>query len=513
MGSSLMSSVSAKSVEYQRLRSHRTDQLEMMYKYLRQKSVKAAVAIPVINQIKRRLNTEALVVEGSVTALSLLSTSLREALKYEIYHSTMFRYPLFRWWNMLSREGIKNLCYNAVESVSLLDGDALFVESSDSLSAYHIMSGTLQYLQLPASSMVLERTVFQIEEQLICEAALWSKWRHVGKGEACTLCEAAGIHVAEFLRIFAGYRVIYCVFAAYGVAFHRQLVNAHPPQVAWPTDINIPLTDFEAIIQAMDAKSRELLQMAMVEGTSTHGRHARAEIRQEVRRGECILSFGDSGNIERFVGLSVLRVEDQDGLILTKLGKWKNERVRTCCQLPCAKQGILDPSESIEYILERHLAPLRNCIQVRSLDPEVESRYGTSGMGMTTKYAKQIYHATLDRNLPMPELAEVEVAGADDMMMDGTGSSSMKLAWPARGKNRYLPERKVFLLADGKTVHVYGWLSPLEFDQFNDTTDPQDMWLTTLAVPSETVELANDLFRNATMSSTPIHFSSSEASL
>lgn len=135
--------------------------------------------------------------EGSIELLKLISDPLRVELHYEIYSSTLFKHPFFLCYNHLNSSGLQKACHTAVSLLSLSRGDTLFsqLEVPVCPRMFYVMEGSLQYSQEG-------RQVTVSGGSWMCEAALWTTWRHYGTLKAKSETQLLTLDATKLQTVF-----------------------------------------------------------------------------------------------------------------------------------------------------------------------------------------------------------------------------------------------------------------------------------------------------------------------
>mmetsp|Transcript_6973 Transcript_6973/g.19731 ORF Transcript_6973/g.19731 Transcript_6973/m.19731 type:complete len:1033 (+) Transcript_6973:80-3178(+) len=401
-GSTLVSTLSAAMMEYQMMQKETTMKLRLLRKYLRENNVEPQVAVPVQKQVEQRLNERDALSEGDVEALRLLSTALRSQLRFEIQRACLTRHPLFRLWTSLDIRWMQRTCMQAVSFVSLRPKDELFSPGSTATVAHALDSGELIYVQRPDSAPVESDTRKIVRSgQWLCEAALWVEWTRVGKAEAETNCALLEVAAEPLFNCFPMELTIRDIALEYCEQFHKRVLSAHPPQAPWPTDLEVPFTDYCDLVVSMNPQiqvmiGREALCALFEKGGKTAKKLEK--LAQEVEASKSIVVALDGGSIIRVASLVVLRVEDAFGRIFVQVGKWDGKKIKGTCQLPGVKQERDElVSQTADRLFDTRLMPFSG-----KLDFHGFTRENTESMskefGVQTRYIRSICTAKLREN-------------------------------------------------------------------------------------------------------------------
>merc|ERR1712136_552491 len=140
-------------VDYQMQARDETDQLRLLRRFLSQNPVGLALTIRVQRQVERRFCQKPILEERDVAALSLLSTSLRKELRFEMCKDTVWRFPLFRVWTSVSAAMAQDFSAGCVVFTLSQPNDLIFSAGKYSEHAYFIVNGNMRYIQDPQSSV------------------------------------------------------------------------------------------------------------------------------------------------------------------------------------------------------------------------------------------------------------------------------------------------------------------------------------------------------------------------
>lgn len=204
--------------------------------------------------------------ENHVSALTLLSSSLRAELRFQICQAILRTHALFSFCVEMDEFVVKRICVEGIEVNFLRPKDDLFVAGDESEHAYFLSDGTVDYSQTPDTSPVLEETVVNVAAvRCLAEAALWSQWIHVGTCMGVTLCQLLLLQALVLAQVVVKNRMIGEIVQEYGRHFHRRLASAVPPNSAWPNDLKVPFTDYEDLVMLMDNRVKAVIGLSALE--------------------------------------------------------------------------------------------------------------------------------------------------------------------------------------------------------------------------------------------------------
>merc|ERR1711920_478330 len=232
---------------------------------------------------------------------------------------------------------------------------------------------------------------------LLCEAALWTEWIHVGRAEATTACELLEIHGERLVESVGRDMIIMDIANEYCIHFHRRVMSAGPPHAAWPNDLDVPFSDYCDLVVSMKREVQLIIGMDAVALLEQSGRWSKPfdKLTDEVRDGKSVAAVTGEGNVIRVVSLVALRVERPDGHILVQVAKWENSQMKAACQLPGLKQdrGEL-VGEAVERLFDTKLPFLAEWVTITSTAREKMEK-ASKEFGVDTRYLKSICTAKL----------------------------------------------------------------------------------------------------------------------
>merc|ERR1719503_126775 len=192
-------------------------------------------------------------------------------------------------------------------NLMLMPEEDVFVPGSDAPELYLVVNGQMTYTQTPESSHVHKSvSVLANEGAWICEAALWSRWVHVGVLEApeTNAAELISFQVEGMHKILMKHHVVRTICNDYSKQFHSRLIEAMPPYGSWPNDLHVDFTDFGDVVVSMAQGARMLIgQVTLQQQSKVSPWHHRrmALLQDEVSQGRSTIVPKGKGGIERIV--------------------------------------------------------------------------------------------------------------------------------------------------------------------------------------------------------------------
>jgi len=475
-GSTLVSSLSAAMVDYQMSKKDKVTKMRSLRRFLLQHQVVPRLSTLVTRQAENRLALPEHLREADVPALALLSATLRAELQMEIVRPHMDSHPLFSLWLSVDEVAMRRLCFEAVHSKHLRSAEELFAAGVDATAAYFLIDGLIGYEHDPFSSQAPGMDIVEVHEgSWICEAALWTKWIHVGKAHAIVECDLLSISAKEFAQNTARSLALEQMAREYGRQYHKRVVNAQPPHAPYPTDLEVCYTDFHDIVVTMDREIQVFIGVHALANCKNGPRdnNKRMKLKDEITASKCLV-IATSGMLLRVVSLVILNLRQANGNVLAQVGKLEGQTLQPDCELPGLKQGPNEVvSEALKRLLETKLSFIVNKVELECVASETTQKESKE-FSIQTRYSRNICSAKLkDRmsaDLPLPVCSKTE----------GTGEWDDRVPMSLR-------DRPVFVArgdGDGRG-HLYAWLTNSEFS-FLGSSDGEGVlsaWLQMLAIP------------------------------
>lgn len=409
IGCSLVSSISASVMQAQTLRQSHNEKVAALRHYLRQHAIDQKVAVRVLRQYNDRTGVRSLLTEKDVPALEILSSSLRAELRCQIFCPLLQSHPLFRLWFKVHPPALHKVCWVAVRSELLLPTDILFSYNSEAECAYMVVTGSLEYRQNASSgdsnilkyvsedprTQIQEETVAVGSGDILCEAALWSCWQHVGELECVTKAQIIAVSATQLLEVMNLNPVVREITMEYARMFHARVVSSKPLAAQWPSDIHVPLTDYSEIVSQMSPELRQVIgQLALESSPLSHSRVEK--LTAEVLDGTATVVQDGAGEVLRIISVSTLSItRDGDDCVLVCLGRMLQGHAKPNGKLPGTKQKAGElPSSAVGRILATELAPMWPMLQFTNASREVVTEKSKQ-LGVRTKYVRTVQHARL----------------------------------------------------------------------------------------------------------------------
>mmetsp|Transcript_53227 Transcript_53227/g.119654 ORF Transcript_53227/g.119654 Transcript_53227/m.119654 type:complete len:666 (+) Transcript_53227:2-1999(+) len=464
-GSALVSSLSATMMDLRDARHEQTKQIRLLRTYMVQQNIEPETMVRMQKHAMERMAHQRLKDED-VPALQYLSASLQAELRWASFRPNLVTHAFFRLVEMLDSETIHKLCNAAVEFIYPAHGDEVFTVSERALGAVMMVYGKMQYIQHPASSVVEEETITDVEEGTICaEASLFSMWLHVGSAVTSVSCQLLRIRARSFARTINKNPLTREVTEEYARRFHASLVQARPPSSSYPTDLYVPFTGFNEVVLSMASPYQETISRITFENLQRERRHqvgglfggrgkGLQELEDEVASGKCTLLENGKGETERVVALSVLRIENENADIFAHIGAWEDDPSASLpkAKLPGAKQKAGEmPSDTVGRVLKTDLKLLQSKVELLHSTQTTETKESDSYQ-INTIYLKTIQYAMITGQFECTKFV-CSFSLTNGVDADANGSYVP-----------LVPTRDIFVIPDGRKNAMYTWLKPDEFD-------------------------------------------------
>jgi len=517
-GSTLVSSLSATMVEFQMMRNGIRQRMRILRQYLRDNQVGVGVSLRVQKQVSERLSAKQSVTAKDVAVLDLLTLSLRAELRFEVFKMHIQCHPLFRMWGTFDENFLRRLCNAGLDFVFLRTGDELFVPGVAQDEAYMVVKGKLRYTMEPESLLVQQRTLEYVsEQQWLSEAALWSYWIHVGTAEAAAQSQLLVVLAEGLLEAIAMRHIARDITLAYAKQFHRRIVTATPPQTTWPTDTQVPFTDYGDLVQAMEEAHQVAIGVAAVEVAvhrprqRLHGKTL-SNLLHEVETGKSTVMLNKDGDLERVVSVVALSIVNKDRRVLVQVGKHTGQEVAIGCQLPGGKQerGEL-AADAAQRMLTMKLSAYVDYVQFVGITRQTELKLSQE-YGINTKYLRAVCNARLnDDEVAIPVDQQLEDLkdlsqglGTDSQNAVGIAGSmhiSPRLSIPT--------QRELVHIGDTARGIFYAWLSMEEFGELKHLVTQVDVIKALMKMQFEVGLFQADQSGKIVMTGDPSQFTSS----
>mmetsp|Transcript_10689 Transcript_10689/g.24328 ORF Transcript_10689/g.24328 Transcript_10689/m.24328 type:complete len:1116 (-) Transcript_10689:31-3378(-) len=492
-GTALVSTLSAGLVDIQISSRDKNEKLKLLRRFLRQHAVGARLTTQVQRYIIERLGKRDLVTEEEVTSLRLLPSFVLLELHFEICRPSTRTHPLMFLWADMAKMSAMRFCRDAVKISYRRAADEVFYAGVRADEAYHMISGSAIYEQDPESAPVEQNEKKDVDlGQWIAEAAIWSKWIHVGTLKCQTSSQVLVISVRGVEEHYRAAVVLQELTLEYCRVFHKRLVAASPPAAPYPDDLHVPFTDYEDLVFGMSAAVQSIIGLHAIDYMkASRWRRGGAfagtvkKLTQEVQSGTCVLIVDGDGDVRRIVPVVVLHLAQADHKILVQIADLTHGVLEPSLQLPGGKQERDElAQDAMRRIIISKLVPLDGLVEVLRME-RVESEAYSRDKGVPTRYIRTICYGKLaDATANGFSAASFKVSQRLGKVISNPnvpnprqgGSKTVRLSDSAFAKQLY--ERDVFVFpkqSQEGSYGLYAWMTEAEMEFLRSTNGENDL--------------------------------------
>lgn len=492
--SSLVSSLSATLIDLRMRLNAQGQILRALRLFLRQHDVDANVALRITKQVTQRIRQKEHLKEKDVSALGLVSASLRAELRYHMFKDPLNTHPLFSVVSSLNVSTAVDLCGNALEFVFLKLGDDLFSEGASCHHAYHVVTTGLNYVQDPDNSPVIERTETSIERgSWICEQALWTKWDHVGSSFADHECQLVVMSADVMIKALRKHCVLEEMVQCYAMIYCERVRTSKPPDAEWPNDLRVDFAEFGEIIVDMDPELQVGLSMKAFADISKPKLlrlfSDTESLRKQITDCRCALWINRKGLPERIVRVMVFKVKHlhDDSVLLVQVGDAAedNGSIVPMIQLPGGRmEAGEDREDAFERIFHSKLKRLSSMVEVVGFHRETSIEESPT-MKMRTRYVKSVCSMRMKTMLdePVCEFRKDRkiVKASDSMLFEYMGTTHRSASMCSVEPESRRPD--VFRLVGGVGYGLFAWMTSDEMQRIrHNSRDEVADWISNLDI-------------------------------
>jgi len=502
----LVSDLSAIQINFQMMRQEQVQKLRNLRQFLNQHKVMSILSLAIQKQVSSRMNARKNLSIQEVSALKLVSTSLRSELRVFIHKPCIVHHALVRVIEIVHEELLMEMCGTLLNPCIVEPGEAIFQPSIKIETARIPLWGTLEYVPARMSSPFRpSNTVRSFDEitstrsddfdvfitvvspKWISEMALWVMWSTRGMLEASSAAELCTLDVVSLTNIVEPYSEVCALLHQWCLALCFTLEVEQPNSI---NDVDVGVSR-GAVILNLPLDSR--IHMARPALSALRQQRSRwagllgvargvADLDDQVHDGRCCVWRDDDGTVLRIVRMVTLRLERFDGFICIQLADWKSSsdettmRKDTAIALPSAKARPEEqPSHCVEKFLQKDFvkfeagATLGECELITEQKPS--PRYGVD-----TVYFQSMFHATLKDDFE-PDVTLMKSRGLvkTNTRTPRIGRSPTKKHAPTEvedASKMSLNSWEVFAIQRGEySWRIYAWMSPSDFDLISENED------------------------------------------
>jgi len=477
--SSIVSSLSAKMMQYRMTTLSKRAKVDVMRSYLSDKGISSELTHRVMQRVRQQLD-EDLAGNGSAKFdgphLGRFSAKLRHDVLCEICASRLQSCFILRTLTSLLSDHSKRTVWRKVISQTVIEaGSALFDADTVADNIYVLLSGAMKYTQDPSTSDVQEDIEMCIEAGTwISELALCLQWTHTGFAEGNSACELLAVDVKAFsislrhqspsaFRFLRGYARSLCNTV-------RKLDDAQARELS---DVASPVHRRD-VVGGMRVEDAKVLGQACLRALAESWAWAfskKIDFEQLARETDArrhVLYFNENQEVVRYTSVVSLRLQHHaDGTrFLVNIGKWRGGRIEPSCKLPRSRQRDAEGSTSVlNRIQNDKLRPIADLVLVTGEMLQSESTAMSTKFGLLTTCSTHLQVATLVSPLSdVPGVLPIASNIRRDITRFFARSRSLEiLDIPPFDWNLWAP----MLMASRSHVKLFVWMAPEEFENWS----------------------------------------------
>mmetsp|Transcript_113051 Transcript_113051/g.292319 ORF Transcript_113051/g.292319 Transcript_113051/m.292319 type:complete len:789 (+) Transcript_113051:134-2500(+) len=211
-----VSRITASLTRLQILAGRKERELLLLRQFLRNCKVSPNLAMRVMRSARFALDLqEKSTQEQDVQILRVISEPLRVEIHYELHMPIIITHPFFHQYHLAMPAAMRQMCHLAATTQSLHAGDILFSagEAPKFPKMFFIVSGQMRYKTHRLEDTIVDAGAWA------CEAALWTKWVHMGDLEAMTECHVLALDALLFQQVSDNFQSYMAPVAAYAAKF------------------------------------------------------------------------------------------------------------------------------------------------------------------------------------------------------------------------------------------------------------------------------------------------------
>jgi len=485
--SSLLTTV----MEYQMSNRERHTKMKTLRQFLYQHDVDSRLLMPIEKQVNDRITSSKRLSEQDVAALSLLSPTMRADLSYNIYGPSLQGSTFIRACNELDTSFVKDICFSALRHEPHEPGKRIFEPHKEAAGAHFIYWGKMEYHPQLRSSRSRAGTMSRFKSQAtnfksmgslsseeevglmdtnnsqtqsklshgtwVSEVALFAHWQHRGWLEATTPCEVLIIEAGAFMKVVAGNPDLHQLHLHYSTSLVSAL-KREPHGTFNDLQLNVA---HESVVSAMPVESRVLMSSAAIRVLERRNQWAgrmfqqngMQELRDEIAAGDCDLLLDTSERVLRVVTIVAVRLEREDGAILTQIGKCIKGQTMASCTLPGTKIRIGEhPQDAVARLLKQKLQAISSGVTLGSRSVDCEERVSKK-LGLHSRYSRTLFQAELSEG--SEHSGRALQRQAQSFLSETPNSGNATLGYEAFVFQHEWNKDNIF---------IYTWLQPQDFD-------------------------------------------------
>jgi len=178
--------------------------------------------------------------EKSVELLALISGPLHAELHFEVYSPVLLLHPFFSTFHDFNPLAVQKLCHTAVSAHTVSQGDVLFsdFETPARPRMFFIVSGSMEYTGRRRALAPRPGDAGPLARRLgagdwVCEAVLWTRWKHRGTLTAQSdCCRLLDLDAQTFFQVCETFPSVHPAIYAEEFVSHLNDLSASPTNMA-----------------------------------------------------------------------------------------------------------------------------------------------------------------------------------------------------------------------------------------------------------------------------------------
>jgi len=276
--------------------------------------------------------------------------------------------------------------------------------------------------------------------------------------------------------------------------------------LAFPSDLEVPCTDWEDMVLSMDSEVQRIISLAAVsrldrasmrasaQGPAVLTRGATAsfayrhrELKDEILAGKSIVVVNSKGQPERIVSVVVAHLMREDGRFLAQLGKHESRGSSAACELPGLKRESSElVGDAWARLRTTKLGFVSGAIRVLRSERALSTRSSRQHR-VTSRYLRHVLYCSAEGGFEAPSCTALSPFECREESQEGSGSNGA-VRLPPHVLQRELGDlasREVFYFRYGSKGAFYAWLSQREFESLGGPSGERaaSVWLAALGRP------------------------------
>jgi len=484
LGSSLIATLTSMMTQY-KLRIENTSKKFMeLHKFLHQQGVEPKLALAINLQVRMRSREKERLKAKDVDYLSLVSTSLREALWHGWCMRFLSQHAFFNALEHLDQVAMQCLCNTAIKAQECPASEAVFETGTRDDCMYFVVHGQLQYLpgeSAPEANLLDGDPGLVLNPGDWCsEPALWTLWTHLGSLEAALTSEVLSLNGPSLQLLLRRFPPLGAALVDYCHTFHKYINESGVTK----SDLRHKI-DINELISGLSPATRLELATPVVQKLEPRfwgiNQRSLELLKEEVSAGKCDIGLVGQEPVRNtfVIALRIRRHVEERDEFLVQVGEVLKEftssgKIAASCLLPGVKRksGENYPT-ALNRLLERDLCEISSQVEIQfqeGCEQSVLLRPSPT-LGIRTRYLRTTFEAVLKNS---DRLCTVPAPSAPTFR---PGTALSRLFSPAAHARSAVQEKAVAVLADQARItmlhcgeanpasrKLYLWLTQDEFE-------------------------------------------------